>query len=318
MLHILLLILKIIGIILAAILGIIVLLVCVVLFMPVRYEARAECDGTLDGLTARMRCTWFLGLFRFSAVWQEKELQWGIRLLWIKRPKEESIKRKEEEGNAYEEKPCETVEAVEEKKEQSQKSSETIEKTEEEAEKEPGLSEGIEAEHEKIKTHIAEKSKSSEPEKSKFQKIKEACKSLYYKIKYTMKQICGKIQLLLQKKEKAVDFLTDEVHKKAFVKVKCEAFRLLRSLKPKKLNLYVHYGFEDPYRTGQVLAGVGMLYPFLGKHAQVVPDFENQILEGNIYIRGKLCGIHFVTFAFRLLLNKAIRNTYKDVRSFEL
>ena len=53
MLHILLLILKIIGIIIAAILGILVLLVCVVLFVPIRYEARAEFDGTLKGEIGR-------------------------------------------------------------------------------------------------------------------------------------------------------------------------------------------------------------------------------------------------------------------------
>ncbi len=42
MLHILLLILKIIGIIIAAILGILVLLIGIVLFVPVRYEAKGE------------------------------------------------------------------------------------------------------------------------------------------------------------------------------------------------------------------------------------------------------------------------------------
>ena len=59
MLHILLLILKIIGIIIAAILGILVLLVCVVIFVPIRYEARAEFDGTLQGVKARVKVTPF-------------------------------------------------------------------------------------------------------------------------------------------------------------------------------------------------------------------------------------------------------------------
>ena len=40
MLHILLLVLKIIGIIIAAILGILVLLLCIVLFVPFRYEIK--------------------------------------------------------------------------------------------------------------------------------------------------------------------------------------------------------------------------------------------------------------------------------------
>ena len=50
MLHILLLILKIIGIIIMAVLGIAVLIVGVVLFVPVRYSFEAEWPGGLDKL----------------------------------------------------------------------------------------------------------------------------------------------------------------------------------------------------------------------------------------------------------------------------
>ena len=62
MLHILLFILKIIGIIIAAILGILVLVVCVVLFVPGRYDIEASCDGSFSGIRAAARLTWFLNL----------------------------------------------------------------------------------------------------------------------------------------------------------------------------------------------------------------------------------------------------------------
>ena len=52
MIHILLLILKMIGVIIAVILGILVLLVCIVLFVPIRYKVGAACDGTISGVKA--------------------------------------------------------------------------------------------------------------------------------------------------------------------------------------------------------------------------------------------------------------------------
>ncbi|MFR3390402.1 MAG: hypothetical protein ACLTT1_06880 [[Clostridium] scindens] len=70
MLHILLLILKIIGIILAVILGILVLFVCEsVLFVPIRYEARPpDVRVPRDTLSRpRVKATWLFHLIRAVA-----------------------------------------------------------------------------------------------------------------------------------------------------------------------------------------------------------------------------------------------------------
>ena len=63
MFQIILWILKIIGILLAAILGIAVLLVCIVLFVPVRYQIEAESAGTFESIDAHARFSWLLYLF---------------------------------------------------------------------------------------------------------------------------------------------------------------------------------------------------------------------------------------------------------------
>ena len=55
MFQIILWILKIIGILLAAILGIAVLLICIVLFVPVRYRIEAESAGTFESIDAHAR-----------------------------------------------------------------------------------------------------------------------------------------------------------------------------------------------------------------------------------------------------------------------
>ncbi|MFR1873105.1 MAG: DUF2953 domain-containing protein, partial [Coprococcus sp.] len=80
MFQIILWILKIIGILLAAILGIAVLLVCIVLFVPVRYQIEAESAGTFESIDAHARFSWLLYLFSGYFKYQNGEFCWQIRL----------------------------------------------------------------------------------------------------------------------------------------------------------------------------------------------------------------------------------------------
>ena len=62
MLHILLLLLKIIGIMVLIILGVLVLSVCVVLFVPLRYQGEAVIKDGLESLKAHLKFSWVLHL----------------------------------------------------------------------------------------------------------------------------------------------------------------------------------------------------------------------------------------------------------------
>ncbi len=90
-----------------------------------------------------------------------------------------------------------------------------------------------------------------------------------------------------------------------------------RFLKPKKLRVKLHFGFEDPYHTGQVLALCGMFYAFIGENMDLEPDFEKRVLEGSVYVKGRLRTVHMAVFAAKMLLDKNIRSTYHDIREFK-
>ena len=141
--------------------------------------------------------------------------------------------------------------------------------------------------------------------------------SFFEKVKCTIARFCDRIKLLLEKKEKFMDFIRDEVHRSAFSKARSEGFKLLRRLKPKKLQADIRFGFADPYRTGQVLAVLGVLYPWMGEYTRIEPDFENQVLEGTLSVKGKIRVIHFVILAWNLVWCKAVRTTYRHFKNFE-
>ena len=92
---------------------------------------------------------------------------------------------------------------------------------------------------------------------------------------------------------------------------------LARHLRPRRIRGFVRFGFEDPYRTGQVLAGLSILYPFYGENVDIYPDFEQKILEGDLYIKGHIRMVHLATLLWRLFFNHYVRKTYRDYKKIK-
>lgn len=333
MLHILLLVLKIIGIIIAVILGILVLLILIILLVPVRYLGEAAADGTWKGIFAKIKVHWFFHLIAFSAEYKDEAFFWRLRIAWKKMGtdsedgQEAAVEEKTEIKQEPEEAKTEVKQesAVEEQLEYKEK--------EEVSADEAGTEDRLEKE-EKTDTKTEENVERllQEPEKNEkesqippadeetpflFEKIAGRLRAFFQKIKYTFQRLCGKIKTLSEKKEKVKEFLTDEVHRRAFQKTKTELFRLMRRIRPKKLKGTVHYGFEDPYHTGQVLAALGVVYPWLGEAVSVYPDFEKRILQGDLYVKGTVRALYVVLLIWKLVWCKDVRTTYHHIRSFE-
>lgn len=349
MLHILLLILKIIGIILAVILGILVLLVCIVAFVPVRYEAKSRCGGTLDTLKGKVRVTWLLHLVRVDVYYKENKLKWRIRFAWKKiiggdngytdKNTEKDVKEDEDQEDQEKnfskehekawpvekapsgekapaaEKTSEDEKIPEGKASEYQKAS-AVEKTPEDEETErvfKGSEKGSEKDQDESETD-----QDTGKIKKSVQKVIEKIKGIYNKIKCTIQGICDKIKELSEKKDKILGFIEDETHVGAFLKLKKEVFKLLRKLKPKKLQIQAVFGFDDPANTGYTLAFLSILYPSFGDHIAIRPDFEKRVLDGSLYVKGHIRLCHFIVLVWNLLWCKNIRRTYRDIRNFEL
>lgn len=292
MLHILLLIIKIIGIILLVILGIALLVTAVLLFVPVRYKVFAQSDGKWEEANVRVHFSWFLHLISGHVSYKEKAVSWQCRILWkkVNNPKDIPKEEKTEVPKKAIEPPMREV-----KKEEPVLTKEPSQPKEETKNTDKDISQDV-------------------PQDEKEQKEKQ---SVFQKIKYTFQNICAKIKLFLERKEKIVDFIGDEVHKNALRRVKKEVFRLLRFLKPKKFKMYLHYGLDDPCTTGKILAGLSVFYPFYGNDVEIYPDFERKILAGNLEIKGHIRGGYAAIILWNLLWDKNIRLTYRHIKEFK-
>lgn len=287
MLHILLMLLKIIGILLAVILGLILLVIFVVLFAALKYEVAAAADGDMKSVKANIKFSWLFHLISGFAVYEEQKLNWQVKIAWKKLnvPKVEAEQSTEKAEEIAKEVTHEVVE------ETTAVFDETIQDVKNES------------------AEITESTKKNE-NTSKKQAKKVPFKE---KIRCSIQKISDKIKEIKNLKDKIVGFLTAENHKKAFQKLLKELLRLLKKLKPKKLKANVEFGFEDPYKTGSILAYLSMLYPFYGDNINIVPDFTEQVLKGNVFIKGYIRISYMVSMGIRLILDRNIRFTIKDV-----
>ena len=337
MLHILLLILKIIGIIIAVILGILLLLIAILLFVPVCYEVQGRCDGSLDSLKGKLYITWFLHFVRADILYKNGKTKWRLRIAWIKKKNagvgekqtfdsdsekeeqaiQELVKKeagasetREEEELHHEKNNAETNRTKQTEPEKSEESLAKAQTVRQKSTHDP------KSEERKTKMEIPEKEESGGSKKDG--NFHRKILTWVQKIKCTFRKLCDKIKLLLAKKEKISFFLQDEVHKSAYQKCKKELMRLWKHLKPKKADVKLVYGFDDPYYTGQVLAVFSVLYPFVGSCVSVTPDFEHQILKGSAYLKGKIYLCHLLQICWNLIWSKNVRQTYHDIRNFKL
>ena len=319
MLHILFLILKIIGIILAVILGLLLLAICIVLFVPICYKADLHGSGNARELTVHAKVSWLFGLIKAVFALENGKTDLSVRIAWKKFGDSDPVEDKAEDR--IEEKPKPEKKAVMQEKQVIQgeeKQDDTTNRITDKAVEDQ--TEKAEKSEQSAKTRPESTEKKQRKKKDRKEDSDSASKieQITEKIKCTYHKFCDKINEITEKKDKISDFLTDETHKNAFLKLKNEAFHLLKKLKPKKIQGEITFGFEDPSLTGRLLAWISMIYPWIGEHTDITPDFEHRTLSGDLSIRGRLYVIMPVVTAIRLILSKAVRRSFKDIRNFKL
>ena len=146
-----------------------------------------------------------------------------------------------------------------------------------------------------------------------FDRMEEGVDTISEKMEYTYEQICDKIDLVSDGKEKITDFINDETHQGAYRKLIKELKQLWAAVKPSKIKGSLKVGFENPRTTGMFIAGASLVHPYLGNNANLEADFDNEALEGDLRIRGKLRIGSLAWFATKMAINKDVQMTVKDI-----
>ncbi|MBD5551632.1 MAG: DUF2953 domain-containing protein [Lachnospiraceae bacterium] len=313
MLEVVLLVLKIAGIILAVILGILIVAACVVLLVPVRYRGDFSVSDAAQGkgkdIGVLLRAAWFLRLVRVYVSYEES-IRVRVKLLFftlMDTAKERKIRKKK----ALEDEVEKEQKQEENKADEEIKSEEAKADAGERAEKSKPEPDGNRADAE---DDPKDGNNESSCQKEDQEQEKNGIKSRIYNILQTIRDFCDKLKGIKQKAEKIEElWISDHMIRSRSLLGKQLGY-LLKHTRPKKLEGYLRFGFEDPATTGYAMALYGILYPLWSPKLSVEPDFEKQILDCHILIKGKIRAWHFVRVALRLIFSKDVRDVIKDVK----
>ena len=344
MLHILLFILKIIGILLLSILGLILLILALVLLVPVRYRAglqmRTIADYSADG-----KVSWLLGLICLTGGYDGEQVKLDICIfghsLLHKKPGKQKKRRKKPPKRPTEEQPAaRKIQAEKEEIEpentecmmlveqagpkQDEKASvqeisaaedggTDADETEISAAEDGGTDadqvEQISGTHEK--NHIWQKLRNG------FMRLSRLPSQIGQKVSsigHIWKNLSKRKEHLQSTVEKYHSFWNRTCTQAAKDHILKEVKYLLRHILPRKLEGILTFGFEDPATTGQVLGILCVLAVFTGNHLEVSGNFEGKMLEGDVSIKGHVRLCHIAKSAISLLIDKNIRKTIKEFR----
>ena len=329
MLHIIIFILKIIGILLLVILGLILLLVSSVLFVPITYKVRAERkDGVIQ---VRAVAGWMFRLlsvhYRLHTSQEPMQLLQG-RILGIPvwkplEPRKEKPKKAEKKSKEKQSKPKQ-MEAKQLEQKAEVKSSD---KAKERLKKDltPGTAVAT------VPQPEPEVSRQEQPQDKQVQ-TKPPRQSILKKLLYAIRRIYGKITAigrglfslvvkLLHMPEKAsetIGTLTDFWNLEENVKARESIWRELKFLwkhsRPRKADLTLHFGFEDPSWTGQCMGVLSILNVWYPGRIFLKPEFEQEIFEGTLYIKGHMMLAVPLLSIFRLWRDENVMKMYRRFR----
>lgn len=395
MLHIILTIVKIIGILLLVLLALVLFVTAAVLFVPIRYRLNGEKEG--DRLSVRAEVFWFMHLLRVGAIYPEPG-RIIVKLLWFtlydsgseeksEKKEKKQKKKKSIEGGETEEKQrrqedsertagesiaaggSESTEkertaeeqTVQEQKIQEWKIPEQIPqgqkmpepKTQEWNKQEWKLQEQWEHRRwleeysgDDLEKNIGditeddfeeedweEEKEQGEPEgigrlikafKEKvtgffgkiadiLRKIKNAVKNIWY----TIKRLCDRIVEIRNNISYYIEVFGEEETKQAFLTCRQELKRIWKNIRPTKCRAELMIGTGEPDTTGYILAMHGILYPIIGNDIVIEPDFENQVLEGKLFLKGRVTVFVLLYAVLKIYFNKNIRYFLKRFKREE-
>lgn len=317
MVHVILLILKVLGITLLILLGIVLLLVLLLLLAPFHYTIDAEYYGDVKAVG---RIQWLCFVLDLKGVYGNNKFLYYLKSFGF------MISTNDEEDKHYR--------AVSDEEVESDKASDKAKPSE--AEKVP-----VKVVEDEFETYEQEQKPKSEPQKkSIFMRIYEGIEfglewvvtipmrvhdkiselmarilDFFANLAENMNKVIKKRDMILQKITGVRSLLEKPYTKKVLKDGKVLLKKMWKHVRPRKLQGSIHFGLEDPATTGQLLGVVGMLYPVYRNHFVIAPDFEQQIFEGKIYAKGRVQIGRMTFLALRFMLTRDFFKTVQRART---
>ena len=324
MLSIILLILKIFGIILLAMLGILLFMIAAILWVPFRYRI---CGSKYEEIKANVRLTWLLRILYITFGYEGGKPRFilrifGFALIDSNRPKKS---KKKKTPKRKKKKKLESRSAQDQKQTDDSQQPVLVDSEKNKSEKDLNIECVSETKREEVHGDdniAAKKKQNANPGmKSRIKQILNTIISIPSKLKRFFGKIISVLKAilnLLNKINAMKQMIFDEEAKSTFLIVLKSIKDLLKHASPRRVKGQITFGFDDPCTTGQVLGVVSIVYPFLKLNRLCInPEFNRSVMEGEIDVTGRVYFFTVLHIVIRLLRDKHFKTFRNRIKQFK-
>jgi hypothetical protein len=322
-------VLKVIGIILCSLLGLVLLLVLLILFLPVKY--RGDGHRNEEGMGLQIKLRWLFGLVRVHFAYP-KPGNWVVKLLCFTiyksgggtSPAEDQTSQNRKQRNYKTAKNTKPAERINHEKHLSRRKSSDKDIDDNLIEYEPleantdldntaGSYEGNTSDTDVADTNVTDVSNTDGSHKMRETSDDPPThkKSLWHRFLAFLYKWLAILQQKLSDATYYINLLRAKETVEVYKRTKERLHIVLRSLRPRKLKANIEFGTGAPDTTGMAYGLCSMLYPYFGKYISITPNFEKAIFLGDISMSGWAVGWVIIAGVLRISLDKGIRNFLK-------
>ena len=309
---------------LLVLLGLVILLIALVLFVPIRMKLTANKGIPKEEYDCNLKVNWLLHFISIKVMYSNAGLVKSFKILGIDiLALKERIANRREAARKKRLAKAKIPEKNKKKKEKKNISSCVLEEYNEATGKIEATDTTIKPDGKKVDS--ADNSENSDIDDIVYKNVFEKVKSFVSTVVEFILNIKDK---LLGIKDKLIHiynnasyyynvFFEDRHNRNAMDSCKTELVRILKAVRPRKVKGYINVGFDDPAATGQALAIMAVIYPFLGEGIIVEPDFDNEVFKGDILIKSRLYLITLLVVGFKIYFNKEIKRFFRMVKGVD-
>ncbi len=140
-----------------------------------------------------------------------------------------------------------------------------------------------------------------------FGRICDKLKEIIQRLRDRLERIMESLHELEEKKDRLTAFLCNDANQATFRLLKRQIWALCRHVLPRKAAGRVRFGFADPFTTGQVLAYISPFYGLYARHVQVIPVFDEPVMEGEGMLKGRIRMGTVLLIGLRMLFDRNFR-----------
>ena len=333
MLGIILGILKIIAFIVLFILAFLILIILLILIAPLNYKTKLLYKEKID---IKLNANYFFYIFRFRLVYKDN-LEYSLKIFNFtifsndEDDSEENGDDSEniviEENSLYKESICDDKGFTNRKDDilLTQKESDTFKANKQEKflKDKNNFKKDVIIEENKENTGADKETFKHKEKNFNDREVKKSGMRFFIKdkiniFKTRLKSIKKRLGQFDKKKKKIFKSIKDEKNRLAIKILFKLLIKLLKHILPQRVKGRVEFGFEDPATTANIVGYISLLHPKYYKRVEIIPVFNNEIIDINLDIRGRIQLIYILYILIIGFFDKNIRRLYTLYREKKL